>query len=92
MTEERAYNVMTEADLHRKWVNLRHFKEMLSPFLSESDIDKLAKSEKPPFTRKTFRATYFDGGEVQKYIDKHLKGKVKKGNSQTSSPIEREKC
>ncbi len=75
---------MTKADLRRKWVNLRNLKVMLSPFLSVSEIDKLAKSEKPPFTSKTFRATYYDAEEVQRYIDKKLK-------VQNESPKEHEK-
>ena len=46
---------------------------MLAPYMSAAEAEHLAKSKKPPFTRKTFRRTYFDGDKVQKYIDENLK-------------------
>lgn len=79
MTEERKYNVMTKKDLKVRWINLQHLKEMLSPYLSTKEIENLAQMERPPFTRKTFRQTYYDGKGVQRYIDKHFKGSELKG-------------
>lgn len=71
--EPRKYNVMTSKDIKVRWITTATLKAMLSPYMSAAAAERLAKSEYLPFTRKTFRRTYFDGDEVQKYIDKCLK-------------------
>ena len=71
--EPRKYNVMTSKDIKVRWITLGTLKAMLAPYMSAAEAEHLAKSKKPPFTRKTFRRTYFDGDKVQKYIDENLK-------------------
>ena len=71
--EPRKYNVMTSKDIKVRWITLGTLKAMLSPYMPIEEIERLAKSQKPPFTRKTFRRTYFDGDKVQQFIDKKLK-------------------
>ena len=71
--EPRKYNVMTSKDIKVRWITLGTLKAMLAPYMSAEEAERLAMSKKPPFTRKTFRRTYFDGDKVQQYIDKNLK-------------------